>query len=131
MVPMAPSSTCTRPSPIRSRSVGMSAVVIQVGSQPALDVLDIHSLAPSIILDLIALDLPDPKVLGLRTPEVVAADGSGREHGKALRQADAGLGLGIQEIEQQPLLGVIGTGGIARRRANSLIALLDQPLVIQ
>src|SRR3954463_8801256 len=108
MVPMAPSSTCTRPSPIRSRSVGMSAVVVQVGSQPALDVLDVHSLPPGIILHLVSFDLADSEVLGLRAPEVVAADRGGGEHGEALRQGDAGLGLGIEEIEQQALLRMIG-----------------------
>src|SRR3954466_2973495 len=131
MVPMAPSSTCTRPSPIRSRRVGMSAVIVQVRSQPTLDVLHIHALPARIILHLVSLDLADTEVLGLRPPEVVPAHRRSGEHSEALRQGDTHLGFGVEQVEEQALFGVIGTRRIARRGPDALIALLDQPLIIE
>src|SRR3954468_7995637 len=128
---MAPSRTCTRPSEIRSRSVGILSVVVQVGSQPALHCCDVERFSPGIILHLVPLDLAHPEVLPLRPPEVVPADRSRREHGVALRQGDAGVLLGREQVEEGALFSMIGAGGIARRRWNSLIPFLDQPLFVQ
>src|SRR5688572_13335580 len=63
--------------------------------------------------------------------EVVAADGRGRQHGKALGQRNAGAFLRPQQVEEQPLLGVIRAGGVARSRPDSLVALLDETLVVE
>src|SRR5258705_14017516 len=101
MVPMAPSRTCTRPSSIKSRSVGILSVVVQVGCQPALSGRHILRLAPGVVLDLVALDFSHSEVLSLRMPEVVAAHRSRRQHGKALGEGDAGLLLGTQEIKEE------------------------------
>src|SRR5688572_9625757 len=64
-------------------------------------------------------------------PEVVAAHRSGRQHGKAFGQGDARALLGLEQIEEDALLGVIWTGGVARRGPDSLETLLDEPLIVQ
>src|SRR5215210_140016 len=126
MVPIAPSTTWTRPSASRSLRVRTLALVIEVGGEPALRGGDVHPLPPGIVLDLVALDLADPEVLGLRMPEVVAADRRRRIHGKALGQRDARVRFGAEQVEQQPLLRVIRTGRVARCRTNALVALVNE-----
>src|SRR4051812_5481947 len=131
MVPMAPSRTCTRPSSIKSRSVGILPFVVQVGRQPALDGGNIHRLAAGVILDLVALDFSHAEVLGLWVPEVVSADRRRWQHGKAFCKRDSSLLLRAQEVEEGTLLGVVRTRGIPRGRPNALKALLDEPLSVQ
>src|SRR6185295_2159686 len=125
-VPMAPSTTWTRLSAMRSRTVGTLALVVQVGGEPALHRGDVHTLAPGVFLDLVALDLADAEVLGLRVPEVPAADRGGRQHGEALGQGDARVGLRPEQVEQGALLSMVGASRVARRRPDALVLLVDQ-----
>src|SRR3954465_5070869 len=109
----------------------MLSLVIQVGRQPPLYRSDVQLFPAGIILHLVALDLSDPEILRLRAPEVVAADRGRRHHGKALGEADSSVLLHIEQVEEDLLFGVIGTGRISRGRANALVALLNQSLAIQ
>src|SRR4051812_15194178 len=113
MVPIAPSTTWTRPSASRSRRVRTLALVVEVRGKPALHGRQVHALPAGVVLDLVALDLADAEVLGLRVPEVVAAHGGRGEHREALGQRDPRIRLGAQQVEQGALLGVIGARGIA------------------
>src|SRR5688572_7663726 len=107
MVPMAPSTTCTRPSAIRSARVFTCLpLVVQVGRKPSLCGGHVHTLASRVILHLISLDLADAEILRLWMPEVVAAHGGSREHGEALGQCDAGPLLGAEQVEENSLLGM-------------------------
>src|SRR4029450_1556733 len=112
MVPIAPSTTWTRPSVTRSHRVRTLALVVEVRGEPALRRGDIHALPPRVVLHLVALDLAHTEVLGLRVPEVVPAHCGGRQHGEALRQRDAGVPLGAQQVEHGALLRVVRAGGI-------------------
>ena len=63
--------------------------------------------------------------------EVEAGDRGGRHHREAVGEGDAGPGVGLEQLEQRALLAVVRTGGIARRRADALVGLVDQGLVVQ
>ena len=52
-----------------------SGVVVQVGSQPALDFGEAHSLAPAVVLGLVTADLTHAEVALQRVCEVETADG--------------------------------------------------------
>src|SRR3954464_16071983 len=106
MVPIAPSTTWTRPSATRSRRVRTLALIVEVGGEPALGRGDVHALPARVLLHLVTLDLSHAEVLRLRVPEVVPADGGGRQHREALRQRDARVGLGAEQVEHGALLGV-------------------------
>src|SRR5688572_20884782 len=101
MVPIAPSSTCTLESSISSRRVAMSALVGQVGGEPALHRPHVHALTPGIVHHLIPLNLAHAEVLGLGPPEVVAADRGRGEHGEAFGESHSGLPLGAEYIEER------------------------------
>src|SRR6266542_1223538 len=118
MVPMAPSTTWTRPSASRSRRVGTLALVVEIGGEPALGRGHVEPLPPRVVLDLVALDLADAEVLRLRVPEVVPAHGGAGEHGVALGQRDPRVGLGAEQVEERALFGMVGAGGIPRRRPD-------------
>ena len=69
--------------------------------------------------------------------EVPATDGGGGEHGVVLGEKDAaatGLveaGLGVQQLEEGGLLGMVGAGRVAGSGADALVLLADQRLVVQ
>ena len=77
--------------------------------------------------DLIASDLSHREVARGGMREVQTAHRGRRRHRARLGQMNAEL-LGAEELEERALLGVIGTRGIAGRRANAAIALRDQLL---
>src|SRR5213595_814679 len=79
-----------------------------------------------IVEDLIPFDFADREVLRFRMREIQAADRTGRIHGAALGQRYAGLLLHIQQLPRNPLLCMIGAGGIAGGWPNSPVALPDQ-----
>src|SRR5512132_1283015 len=114
-----------------ARSVRTLALVVQVGGEPALDRRGLEALPPGVVLDLVALDLSDAEVLRLRTPEVVPAHRRRRQHGVALGESDARVGLRAEQVEQSALLGVIRTRGVARRRTDALILLAHQRRVVE
>src|ERR1700745_2432486 len=99
----------------------MLALVMQVGSEPALHRSHVESLSARIVFDLIAADLADAEVLGLGPPEVEAAHRRRGKPGEGLRERNARVRFRAQEIEQRPLLGVVGARRIPRRGANALI----------
>ena len=59
--------------------------------------------------------------------EVEAAHGGGGHHREALRQLDP-RGAGVEEVEQPPLLRVVGARGVAEGRPDPAVALRDQLL---
>ena len=81
-----------------------SWVVIEIWRQPPLGVGEAHALALGPVLDLIAVDFADGEVLGFGVSEIQAAPGTGRPHGAALGQLDAGVILPLQQLPQQQLL---------------------------
>src|SRR3546814_11115600 len=80
---------------------------------------------------LVAADPADAEIARIGMPEIVARHRGRRQHGEALGQDDPRLRAGVQKLEQRRLLGVVGTGGIARRRSDALIPFLDQGLVVE
>ena len=61
--------------------------------------------------------------------EVQAADAGRPGASQILGQLDAGRRLGVEQIEQRPLLRVVGPGRIAGRGADAAILLGDQLVV--
>ena len=57
--------------------------------------------------------------------------GRAREHRVRLGQADPGARLRLEQLEQRALLGVVGAGRVAGRRADALVLLRDQRLVVE
>src|SRR5689334_25059376 len=104
---MAPSTTWTRPSASSSRRVGTLALVVEVGGEPALRGCQVEAFPAGVVLDLVALDLAHAEVLRLGPPEVVSADRGAGQHGEALGERHAGIGLGAEQVEQGSLLGVL------------------------
>src|SRR5690348_16924370 len=76
----------------------LARIVIQDRRQPALALGDAPTLAPGIILDLVALDLADAEIGALRMAEIEPAHRRARPHGVALSQFDADA-LGLEQIE--------------------------------
>src|ERR1051325_10906139 len=96
--------------------------------EPPLDLRDAHPLPLGIILDLVSADGGDGEVARLAVREIQTADGGGWGHGVALGERDAGRLLGVEELEDCRLLGVVGLRGIAGRGADTLVVLGDEIL---
>src|SRR5512144_2825705 len=99
--------------------------VIEDRRQPAFALRNAPALAPGVILDLVALDLADAEIGALRMAEIKPAHRRARPYGEALGQLHADA-LGLQQLEQRALLGVVGLPRITRRRADAAIFLGDQ-----
>lgn len=69
-----------RPGYPRAGSAALLAVVAEDWGEPLLRLRQGHPLAAGIVLDLVAVDLPDGKVAGLRVSQVPATHGSGGIH---------------------------------------------------
>ncbi len=61
--------------------------------------------------------------------EVEAADAGARPHRERLGQQHAGLLLDVEQPPEGSLLGVIGAGGVAGRRTDAAVLLLDELLL--
>src|SRR2546422_1312220 len=104
-------------------------LVIQVRREPSLDLLGGHPLAGGVGGDLVATDLADGEVARIGVGEIESANGGGRVHCKGLGQSDAGRALGLEQVEQDPLLRVVGAGGITWRGPDAAVALGNQLLL--
>src|SRR5437867_1781816 len=102
----------------------------EVLAQPILRLLDAQPLAAGVVLDLVAPQTPDREVARLRVRQVDPANGGSRGHRECLRQLEPDL-LRSEEVEQLPLLGVIGAGGISERGPDPAEALGDELLARQ
>ncbi len=102
--------------------------VIEHRRQPAFGFRDRHALARGIVLDLVALDLADAEIKTLRTAKIKPGDRRAGPHRKILGQLDACGVLGVEQLEQRRLLGVIRLRGIAGRWADTLIFFQNQIL---
>src|SRR5580765_3906196 len=80
----------------------MSALVGEVGSEPALGLLQRERLAAGVVGGLVLADLVDREIARFRVREIEAADARRREHGVALGELHAGLG-GFEQVEQGAL----------------------------
>jgi len=58
--------------------------------------------------------------------KVETAHGRRGQHGERIGEDHAGVPVGRQQLEERTLLGVVRTGGIARRRADALVFLGDE-----
>ena len=61
--------------------------------------------------------------------EVEAADARRGVHREALGELDAGGALGVEQLEERALLGVVGLGGVAGRGADAAVLFVDQVFV--
>src|SRR5882672_5399307 len=76
----------------------MSALVGEIGSQPALGLLDRERLAARIVGRLILADLVHREIARARMGEIEAAHARRRQHGEAFGELHAGLGS-FEQIE--------------------------------
>ena len=104
---------------------------IEIGAQPAFGGGQIDAPPGGIILQLIAPDPRNAEIFRLRMAEVKPADRCCGEHGIAFGQFQPGVVFSVEEFEQDRLKAMIRAGGIARRRTNAAILLLDQRVVGQ
>ena len=107
---------------------GRSRLVAQVGRQPALDLGDGHALAAGVVLDLVAADAAEVEVARLRVGEVDAAHAGGGIMAK-LSVSVMPAALGVEQVEQLALLGVVGAGGVAEGGADAAVLLVDELVV--
>src|SRR5213076_2333705 len=85
-----------------------------------------QALAARVVERLVGADAADLEIPRLRVREVEAAHGSGGDHGEGLRQPDLGPRLGLEQVEEGALLGVVGTGRIAGGRPDPAVAFPDE-----
>ena len=90
--------------------------------------MHVHAFTVAVIFELFAVDSAHTEVLRDRMREVQTANRTRRDHGVIFRELNSGIFLRVKQIEQRSLLCVIRQSGIARRRADSTIALADQVL---
>ena len=83
---------------LRGESVARLTRNIAVEREPLLGFPDCPALAGGVVLDLVALDLADPKIAALRMAEIKAADGSPRRHRVAFGQPHADP-VGVEQAE--------------------------------
>src|SRR5580765_4709515 len=107
----------------------MSALVSEVGSEPALGLLQRERLAAGVVGGLILADLVDGKIARLRVGEVEAADARRGEHSVALGELHAGL-RSFEQAEQGALLGVVRTRRIAGRGPDAAV-LFGEEIVVR
>src|SRR5258706_16040190 len=81
------------------RCDSMSALVGEVGSEPALGLLERERLAAGVIGGLVLADLVHREIAGVRMRKVEAADARRGEHGIALGELHAGVGS-VEQVEQ-------------------------------
>ena len=101
-------------------------VVIEVGTQPALHFGDGHTFAFGVVGDLVALDFGERKVFRLGMGEVKTADAGAGPHGIGFGDLNAGVGFDVEKTPDSSLLGVVGTGGVARRGTNATVFLVNE-----
>src|ERR1051326_2177904 len=82
-----------------------------------------------VVQHLIPPDLADPEISRLGMREVPTADRAGRDHRIALGQMNAGVLLGLQQIEQQPLFRMVRARRIPWRGTDPPVLLTNQLLV--
>ena len=98
----------------------------QVRRKPSFSLGDRDPLPRRVVLELVAIDAADAEVVAGRVPQVVPRYRRSGQHRARLGQLHAGACLRIEELEQCPLLGVIGAGRIAGRGTDALVALRDE-----
>ena len=86
-------------------------------------------LASDVIL--VAREAIDGEVPRLGMGEVEPADAGRGRHGERLGQVNTGERFGVEQIEQCPLLRVIGARRISWRRTDALVVLAYQLVVAQ
>src|SRR6185437_7371414 len=104
-------------------------VIVEIGAKPALGLRDGEAFAGGVVLHLVAADLAQAEIARLRMREIEPADAGTGPHRERLRDLDTGRGLNIKQRPDSSLLGVIGAGRVARRRADAAILLVDQFVV--
>src|SRR3954468_1189386 len=136
-------ATLTRRTPmaviiVLARSLGLKpwgywhrrGIVREIGSEPALGLVDRDGFARGVRLQLIATDPADIEVLRRRMSKIQSADRCGWKHGAAVCQRQP-LTAGIEDTEQLQFLAVIRTGRISVCRTDPAILLRDQIVVPQ
>src|SRR5574340_1269406 len=108
-----------------------SGRVTEIRRQPALGGFKVHAFALGVILNLVAVDLADGEVAGFGMREIKPADRRRWPHGEMLGDLYAGAPFDIQNLPDAGFFGVLGTGGIAGRGADTFVLLLDQGIVVE
>src|SRR5690242_19320628 len=93
--------------------------IAEVRPEPALGLVDRDALAGGVVLHLVEPEPADGEVARERVSEVDAAHCGCRGHCERLGQRDTGRLLGAEQGEELALLGVVGAGGVAERRADA------------
>src|SRR5689334_21970828 len=99
----------------RSREFLAISRVSKPRTQPPFGLGKVDPLALCIVLDLVLLKVGNREVMAVRMGEIQPANRSPRVHGAAFGERNAGRGGGIEQTEQQRLLGVVRLRGVSRR----------------
>src|SRR5690625_6395201 len=108
----------------------LSSLIRNPRAEPTLHFFDAHPFAPGIILHLIAVERPGVIVRGVRMRQINPRHRCCRVHRQRLGKADARVSLNIEKLPNRALLGMIGTGGIARRRPDASVSLADERIIV-
>src|SRR5262249_25490326 len=117
--------------PARARSAHgdrVGTLVAEVRPQPAFDLLERLAFPARVVLDLVAADASDGEVARFGMSQIEAADARTRRGRVALGEVEPGL-TGSEQLEQLPLLGAAGTGGVAERGPDAAVALRNHLIV--
>ena len=87
-------------------------VEVQPRSEPAFHFSGWFALSPGEIVDLLALQLADGEVFGLRMGELKIAALTGGPSGEALHRGDAGVFLHVEQLTQQTIFSVVWARGV-------------------
>src|SRR5262249_21961716 len=101
-------------------------LIVQIRRKPPLDRVQVLTLPPSIVLDLIPGDFSHGEVFCVGMGKVEPTDCCGRHHRVAFGQHNPGVLFYVQEIKEQALLGMVRAGRISGSRPDASIPFTDQ-----
>ena len=104
----------------------MSTLIRQVRAEPSFGFRDSYAFSGAVIFHLVPAYFPDTEVPRGGMRKVQAANGTCRNHCVIFGELDTGLLLGMEQIKQRPLFGVIGKRGIPGRRPYPTVSFIDE-----
>src|SRR5436190_13207449 len=104
----------------------LCGVVIQVLSEPTLDLVNLHALALAVVGDLVTLNFAEIKITRLRMREVKSAHARSRPHCERFCDLNSGIPLDVEQTPECALLGMVRAGRISCGGPDAAILFVNQ-----